>query len=700
MAILSKIRERTVFLIVIIALALFAFVLTDLFKNGGFTGDKNTAPVGVVGDEEINREEFATEVENILRQSQGRTSTLQAAKQAWDNTLRRTLLSQEFKKLGLEVGSDQITDAMSQQLAGDPRFSNEEGFFDEAKLKQFVAEIKMTSPQQYQQWVNFEKSMETNAKSQLYLNMVKAGVQATLLEGEQIYHQENDKLSFEFVRIPFDKAGEVEISKSEIQNYINDHKNRFKQDAQRSIEYVQFEETPSEEDNKAVLEEMTKLITDEGNGKTTFNSTTDNADFVAIHSEQPYNDNYTFELNMTGEFADEILNLDINEIYGPYFENGSYKLSKLLERTQKPDSVKVSHILITHDGAGVDPSVTRSSEEAIELADSIAKIVNRDLSKFEELAQEFSADRRSAANGGQLNWIRYGELVPEFNDFVFEDSEINDIGVVQTDFGQHVVYVEDRTSPKDAVKIATIIKSVQPSDKTLNELYRSASKFELAAKEGDFRQEADTLGKTVRPVSGINKLDETIPGIGRQRPIVKWAFEDETKVGDIKRFDTGDGYIVARITNASKAGLQSPEVASSTVTPILRKEKQAQQIISQIDTKDLESIANTFDVTTLKASAVNMSTPTVPGGGREPLIVGAAFAMEEGQVSEPLQGNTGVYVLKLIEKKPVEPLPSYRGIAKEETEKRTRSLLNPMSSPIIEALKDSKEIEDNRHLIY
>jgi len=704
MAILSKIRERTVFLIVIIALALFAFVLTDLFRNGGFSSDKTTSSVGVIGDEEIGREEFAAEVENIVQQSQGRVSTLQAANQAWENNLRRTLLKQEFESLGLEVGADQITDAMAQQLAGDPRFSNEAGFFDEAKLKQFIAELKVTSPQQYQQWVNFEQSMEVNAKSQLYFNMVKAGVQATLLEGQQIYHQENDNLTFEFVKVPFDKVEEVEITKSDIQNYINAHKERFQQDAKRNLEYVYFEETPSEEDNASVLEEITKLTTDEkveqAEGLSNFNTTDNVQEFVAVHSETPYNDNYTFEYNMKGEFAQAILDLDVNEVYGPYYENESYKISKFVERTQKADSVKTSHILVTYEGTRVDASVTRTKEEAKALADSLTAVVRRSSSKFAELAGEFSSDRQSAENGGQLNWITYGALVPEFNDYVFDEAKVNSYGLVETDFGFHVIYLEDRTSLKDAVKVATVTKRVEPSEKTLNELYRSSSKFELATKDNDFRKEADSIELTVKPVNGINKLDESIPGVGRQRSIVKWAFEGETKTGDIKSFDTGSGYIVARVTKISKKGLESTEEASAIVTPILRKQKQAEQIKSQIEGEDLNAVASSFGVIKQKASSVNISNPFIPGGGREPKIVGAAFAMSVNDISKPLQGNSGVYVIKLLEKNGAQALPSYRAVAKEETKKRTRSLLNPRTSPIIEALKNSKEIEDNRHLIY
>lgn len=697
MAILSKIRERTVFLIVIIALALFAFVLTDLFRNGGFSADKASASVGVVGDEEISREEFAAQVEGIVQQSQGRVSSLQAAKQAWENSLRRILLKQEFEKLGLEVGADQITDVMAQQLAGDPRFSNEAGFFDEAKLRQFIAELKVTSPQQYQQWVNFEKSMEVNAKSELYFNMVKAGVQATLLEGRQVYHQENDNLTFEFVKVPFGKAGDVEVTKSDIQSYINEHKERFQQEAKRDIEYISFTEEPSEEDNELVLAEVQKLVVD---GDNNFQTTNDVEEFLAINSEVPFNDVYTFEYNIKGEYADDLLNLDLNEIYGPYFENQSYKVTKLLERTQKPDSVKTSHILVTYDGTRVDGSVTRSKEEAKSLADSIATVAKRNSDKFSELATEFSSDRQSAQNGGELGWITYGALVPEFNEYVFEEARVGSYGVVETDFGYHVVYVEERTSPKDVLKLATLVKRVEPSEKTLNELYRSATKFELAAKDKDFREEATAIDKTVRPVNGVGKLDETIPGVGRQRSIVKWAFESETKVGDIKSFDTGEGYIVARVTNITKKGLQTPEEASAVVTPIIRKRKQAEQIMSKIEGNNLVAVAAAFEVNKQKATSINMSNPIIPGGGREPKIVGAAFSMQVGETSKPIQGDSGVYMINLLEKNEAEPLNSYRGIAKRLTEERTRNLLNPRTSPIIEALKESKEIEKNLDVIY
>jgi peptidylprolyl isomerase/peptidyl-prolyl cis-trans isomerase D len=696
MAILNKIRERTVFLIVIIALALFAFVLADLFNNGGFAGGKSTAPVGVVAGEEITREQFAQDVEATVTRSQGRMSSLQAAKDAWENNLLRIVLNQEFEKLGLEVGPDQITAIMEEQLAGDPRFSTEEGYFDQERMKQFIAELKMTSPEQYQQWISYEKSTETTAKSELYFDLVRVGIKATLLEGEQIYHQENDNLTFEFVKIPFDKAEDVEISKSDIQSYINNHKERFQQEEKRDIEFITFKEEPSDEDNEQVLAEVEKLISKEGEN---FKNTENVEDFVALNSEVPFSDFYTFEYDFASEFKEDILNLDINEVYGPYFENGYHKITKLLERTQLADSVETGHILVTYDGTRVDASVTRSKEEAKSLADSLTRVVNRSSSKFAELAEEFSSDRQSAAQGGELGWINYGALVPEFNEYVFEQARVGSFGVVETDFGFHIVHVKDRTSPKDAVKLATIAKRVEPSDRTLNELFRKASKFELAAKENDFREEAEAIDKKVSPVAGMNKLDETIPGAGRQRSIVQWAFEDGTKVGDVKSFDTGSGYIVARVTKKTKEGLKSPEEASAVVTPILKKRKQAEKIKSQINGTDLDAIASSFGLNKQKATSINLSNP-IFGGGRDAKVVGAAFAMEVGEVSKPIQGANGVYVIKVLEKNKAEALSSYRSVAKEETEKRTRALMNPTRSTVIDALKNSVEVENNLHLVY
>ncbi len=718
MAILSKIRQRTVFLIVIIALALFSFVLADLIKQGGFTSNKSLSTVGVVGDQEISREEFAQIVENRVQQTQGRTSTIQAVNQVWNSKVYQLLLDQEFERLGLEVGADQITDVMAEQLNGNPQFSNEAGFFDEAKMKQYVAEIKLTSPQQYQQWLQFEKNIETIAQSQLYYDMIKAGIGATKLEAQQAYKTQNDMLNISFVQVPYTKASEVEVTKADINTYINKHKGQFKQEAERDIKFVHFKEEPSEEDFTVVEEDMTQLLEnreefDEVSGKNQlvngFKTTNDVENFVNQNSEVSFRDEYTFTYNLK-ENKEAILALEEGDVLGPIKSGKSYSLIKLLEKTNLPDSIQLKHILVTYEGTNVDPQITRTQDEAKALADSLQNLVANNSNQFADLAQKFSADRQSAENGGDLNWVTYGRLVERFNDYVFAQKPGHK-GVVETDFGYHVVYIQDKTDEKEAVKLARIVKTVEPSELSLNNLYREATNFELAANETGLQEAAKENNLSVKPVNNMKALDETIAGLGQQRSIVKWAFSDEAKVGNVKRFDVSNGYVIAELTEITKEGVKTAEEASATVTPILKKQKQAKELMDQISGNDINAIASQFDVSVQSASAVNMSSPVLPGSGREPKVVGAAFALEAGQVSQPIQGEKGVYLVKLNSKEPAADLPSYVGMANQETQRRIQALdqnlqntspsyYNPDVNPVYKALKEGTEIEDKRTLLY
>lgn len=718
MAILNKIRQRTVFLIVIIALALFSFVLADLIKQGGFTSNKSMSSIGVVGDEDISREEFAQIVENRIQQTQGRTSTIQAVNQVWNSRVYSLLLNQELERLGLEVGPDQIVSVMAEQLAGNPQFSNEAGFFDEAKMKQYVAEIKLTSPQQYQQWLSFEENVATIAKSELYYDMIRAGIGATKLEAEKAYKTQNDMLNINFVQVPFSKATEVEVTKADISAYINAHKNQFKQEAQRSIKLVHFKEEPSQEDFNAVEAEVKALLNDKQEfdkvSKTNqnikgFKTTEDVEGFVNQNSEIPFADNYTFTYNLK-ENKEEILALAKNEVLGPIKSGQQYRLIKKLEQTNLPDSIKLKHILVTYQGTNIDQQVTRTKEAAKSLADSLNTLIKGDLDKFSELAEKFSSDRQSASKGGDLGWITYGRLVEDFNDYVFAQNPGHK-GVAETEFGYHVVYVEDKTEPKEAVKLATIVKTVEPSELTLNNLYREASNFELKAADNSVEDAAKEENLTVKPVNNMKALDETISGLGQQRPVVKWAFSEEAKIGSVKRFDISNGYVVAELVNVTKEGLKTTEEVSAKVTPILKKEKQSKELMAKISGSDLSAIASEFGVSVQKASAVNMSSPVLPGSGREPKVVGAAFALEANQTSAPIQGEKGVYVVQLTSKEPAADLPSYVAMANQETQRRistfnqkvqpsSANYTNPESNPVYKALKETTEIEDKRTSFY
>lgn len=687
MAILNSIRKKTAVLIIIIAMALFAFVLSDLFNTSGVSSEKSVNAIGVVGDKEIERVEFAQNVENYIRQNQGRSTTMQAVKAVWDSKVQELALEEEFEELGIEVGRDQIISKLSETLAGNPNFSNDEGFFDEGVMTEYLANLKETQPQQYQQWQQYERSVANQVRRDIYLNLIKAGVGATLLEAKENYKLESDNVSFQVVRIPFDKAEDVEVSTSDIKAYIKKHSDEFKQEAQRDIQYVLFEDKASTEDINKAEEGIKELI----QGL----KTTDNINsYININSDEPYSASFKFENQLQSDTKDELLALEAGDVYGPYKKGEAWVATKLVETKKMPDSAKVSHILISTQG----PEVTRTQEEAKNLADSLFAIVKNNTSKISELAKAFSTDTGSAEKGGDLGWNAYGRFVPSFNDAVFNNEEGHK-GLVETRFGFHIIYVEELSDESTMYKFADLVSNIKPSEPTLNEVYRNAGNFLLDAQDGEFAEVAKANDYEVKPVIGIKALDENIPGLGAQRQIVNWAFDEERSAGDIKQFDIDKGYVVVQLNKIKKEGLQSAQQASAKVTPILEKEKKAETIKSSINSKDLAEIASEFSVAVQNANAINMANPLIPGAGKEPKVVGAAFALEEGEVSKPIVGEKGVYVLKLTKRVEAPALASYKNAAVKETQTRVQKLQNPNNN-VIKALKDSKEIEDNRAKVY
>ncbi len=706
MAVLNKIRQRSVFLIIIIALALFSFVLADVIRNGGLSSQNSQNVIATVNGNEISREEFAREVEAFERNMGRNFSTTQAVNRIWDQKLREVILTEQVEELGIRAGEGQITSLVRSQMAGNPNFTNEAGMFDENRLREYVANLRETSPEAYQQWQQFTSNLAKTAKLNTYYNMVSAGVGATLLEGEQAYRLQNDNINMKFVQIPYSSIpdSEVEVTKSDIKSYLNDHKSRFETEASRNIQYVIFNESASSQDKTDAKTAINDLRGERveynaaiGANDTVagFDNTEDYAEFISNNSDLPYENRFKFRNDFTGENAEAIFNLNEGETFGPYEENGYWKLSKVVETKTIPDSVKASHILIAYQGTQLGAGLDRTKEEAKELADSIAGVARANKDKFAELASEFSADTSNKENAGDLGYFTPGMMIPAFENYVFDNST-GDIGVVETPIGYHVISIEDQTDAARAVKVATLAREIEASEKTMNDLFNEVTKFEISASEGDFANVAKEGNYEVRTVKDIKALEENIPGAGAQRRVVQWAFEDESEVGDVRRFDTNEGYIVAQLTAKKDKGLMSVEEASATVTPILKKKKKAEIIKSRIKGSSLKEISENQGVSVQTADAVNLSSPTLAGAGEEPEVVGAVFSLKVGDLSGPIAGEKGVYVAELVSKFEAPAMDSYKGYAQQESAARRAQA----GVRVFEALKKKADIEDNRARFY
>lgn len=711
MAILNKIRQRSLFLILIIALALFSFVLSDLFQNSAaFSNTQDT--VATINGEDINREAFMLKVENMQRQFGPGTSSTQVMNRVWDQEVRKILLQEQFEELGLSVEQDAMRHALKTNFAGYPEFTNEAGLFDENKLNEFIANLKAISPERallgnfeinYNEWVANEQAIALGVKEQAYFNMIKAGVVTTLAEAEMDHVLETESVDVSFVNIPYSSIDDksIEVTNSDISKYINEHKKRFEVDASRDIVFVEFRESASEEDMAAIQTNVSNLMNDRvefnevsklNDSIKGFRNAKDVAAFINMYSDEKYNDAFVPKASLPSVAQDSIFKLNVGQFYGPYKDNEMIKITKVVEEKFIPDSVKSRHILIPFVGSrAADVETTQTEEQAKATADSLLNIIKGNRSKFVDLL-DFSIDKVSNEKEGVLDWYAYNAMVPEFRDYTFENKK-GDLGVVKTDFGYHVIEILDQKEKSRVIKVATLAQAIAPSETTIDNVFNATSNFEIALQDKKFQDAAKAANLEVKPVNNLKELDENIPGLGSQRSIVRWAFEDGVKVGDYKRFSVpGVGFVVAQVTAVNKKGLMTPEAARAQVTPEVLKEKKAEMIRKKITGNTIEDVAKSQNVTVSSATAVTMKNPTLSGAGLEPKVVGTAFGLNEGQTSKLIDGKTGVFMVKVNKKSAALKLDNYQ--AKANTLSTTR--VNASQTKAYNAIKESADIDDNR----
>jgi len=694
MAVLAKIRQRSALLIGVIALALFAFIIQDLFNSGTF--GQSSKDVGSIDGKDISFEDFRVKVSNVEKSGQGITST-EAANRVWDQEVSIALLSTQFDKLGLRVGEKHLLEVLKADpnIGKNPMFLNAAGMFDITKFKEYFK----ANPEAAQFITEKEKDATLNAKFQIYNTLVKSGLYTTASEGKLKYEMEANKVNFAYAAALYSsiKDSEVKISDSEIVDYMKKNEKKFKADATREIQYVLVEDKPSKEDEAEIKAKITALLNDkaEYNDKTKttenkpgFKNATNIAEFVNANSDVPYDSTYIPKNSLPAVDADKLFSLAPGEIYGPYVFGKYYAISKSLG-FKSGVNAKASHILIGYEGSQTpNQKEKRTKEEAKAKAEDILKQVQANPESFMMLAFT-SSDDSSAQQGGDLGYFGPNQMVKPFNDFVFSNG-IGKVGLVETPFGFHIIKITDK---QDGIRLATIAQKIEPSEATSDKIFTLATKFEMDAADKDFNATAKQLGLKVEAPISAKAMDESFGPLGNQRAIVRWAFDKETKEGDVKRFEIANiGHVIAQYKSENKSGLVSVTLARPYVEPILKNKKKAEILKAKMAGSSIEAIAKTAGVKVQQATNVTMENPTLPGGvGQEPKVVGNAFALSANKISAPIEGNTGVYVVKNIS---TIKAPAIANHAEYVSKLKAQSASD--ASRILPALKNNAKIEDNR----
>jgi peptidyl-prolyl cis-trans isomerase D len=696
MAVLSNIRKRSALLIGIIAFALLAFIVQDLFSNGFRS---QSTDVGSINGKDVDFEDFRVKVANAEKSpgQNGQTpTTIQAADQIWNQEIAIALISDQFEKAGIRTGKNHLIDNLKkdQNIGQNPAFLNELGNFDLNKFNEYFK----SNPEQAAFLQSREKDAEINSKFQIYSALIKSGLYTTTIEGKFKHELEANKVNFDYVSVPYSsiKDSDVKVTDADILEYMKKNEKRFKSEETREIEFVTIEDKPSKEDEAEVKTRIEGLLngsvvynkeTGKNDTLPSFRSATNVAEFVNANSEVPYDSTYVTKQDLPADVADALYNLPTGSIYGPYINGKYYCISKAMGK-KAGAKAKASHILISWEGTQVpNKKEKRTKEEAKAKADVILARVMANPGTFMMEALT-NSDDSSAQQGGDLGYFGPNQMVKPFNDFVFNNS-IGKIGLVETDFGYHIINVTDK---QDAIRLATIGQQIEASEATSNEAYTKATKFEMEANGKDFATVAKASKLTVSTPVKAKPMDEAFGALGNQRQIIKWAYESGTKVGDVKRFEVvNNGNVIARLKKINEKGLMSVEDAKPMVEGIIKNKKKAEKISAKMSGSSLEAIATANKVTVLNSAESTVENAVLPNAGMEAKVVGTAFGLAANKVSAPIEGNSGVYVIKTKSVSKAAKLPKY-----DDYVNKLKGAAAQGVGRVLPALKSNADIKDNR----
>jgi len=727
MATLERIRQRSGLLLIVIGLAMAAFILTDLFSSGNSVLRNDANKVGEINGKEIEAREFSARIEERIQllqaqnpQQAANLSRTAVANQIWTEYQEEILLSNRYAELGISVTDQELFD----RIISNPQVRSQAGFQDQVTgkfsagaLKNYIAQIRDNAlsderaAEAYNQWLSFEDGTREQILRDKYLYAVRKGLYMPKSLAKSDYTRRNESTSVQFFGLEYSSIADstIEVSDSELKAYYNEHKDDYKSDNTREIAFVTFQVAASESDKaklRAELESYKEMEIIESRGRIdtlpSFYDAEDDSTYAVGRSDFPVNPSFRTKDQFAAPMDSILFAEEEGYIYGPYEQNGSYVISKISEISTMPDSVKARHILFSFQGAGNGQSQsTRPPLEAKQLADSLFALLKEDSTQFGALARQYSDDPGSGAKGGTLGWFKPGAMVPQFNDYSFY-NKTGDIGLVFSQFGFHIIHIQDQSGANKVVKLVDIAREIEASDATRDSIYKLAD--QLAAKANDstgFGDVAQSMGYVVRPAANIEPMQESILGLGSNREIVRWIHNDETEVGAIQLFNqNNESFVVTQLVEIRPEGNLPLAMVEDQVRDEVIKEKKAAQLKAELEAKmgaeiEISALAVAFSKE-LKSESVNFGTSNLSGYGSEPAVVGAASGLAAGQMSEVIVGERGVYVIYVASRNPSADLNDY---ASEQI--RVESTLgNAASVQVLESLKASADIVDDRHKIF
>ncbi len=655
MSTLQFLRERAgVLVAVVIGVSLLLFVVSDFFGNG--RGQRMKAKkyyeMGEIGGEMVSYQDYDLKLQNLVEiyKLSGRTNLDEATtetmrEQVWQQMVRERILDNQYKNLGVGVSTEEVDELV---LGNNPHqivqqlFTDQQtGAFNKSFLVNFLKQTEVDETAK-KYWLFFENEIVNDRMNTKYNNLVAKGLYVTTKQAEFDKNLALNTVDFSYILKSYATISDssVVVSKSDIDSYYSKHKENYKRTALRDIEYVTFDVLPSEEDVKQTEEWMNKT-------KEEFASAPDPVQFINLSADSRHVGFFIPMSSVPENLVEFVKKEDLSTIYGPYIEDGSYKIARLLAAENRPDSVHVRHILIA-------PNATRAMADAKIQADSLLKMIKSG-TPFEAIALTTSDDQGTAQIGGDLGWITEGQMVLPFNNACFSGKK-GDLKIAETTFGFHIIEILGQSKDSKKYNLGYIDRKIIPGTVTNQRIYSEASAF--AGTNDTYQKFLDGIaaGKLNKRVANdIAPQQKTLPGLENPRGLIISLFQAENGkiVLDNSQqavFEIGDKYVVAFCTKVQEEGIAKLEDIESDIKFILIKDKKAELLAAEFTKnngagKTLDNIAGSMGLQVQEATQVNFRSYTVAGAGTEPSLIAAASVAQQGVVTGPVKGSNGVYML-------------------------------------------------------
>ena len=709
MQIIQSIRDKgAVIVIIVISLSLIGFILMDSKQGGNRLFSSLSTNVGKVNGETIELAYFNKRVKQTEDQQEQRsgqkssgTQTYQTREQMWNQIVAEKIFFAEADKLGIDFTSKELSTILLSNEQGNPLLQEQgmtdpaTGKLDISKAQTALNNIKKFKGEQ-RDLVNVQivDPLKLTSIVAKYSGLLNASVYYPGWMQEKDNAETKNFASISFVNVPFSEISDstVKVSDDEVNAYVQKHKDLFKQEAGRMISYASFSQLASLDDSIKTKAQVSEL-------KAPFTADTNAKNFVARNmSAIDFDDKFKPKSKITSTAIDSIIAVPTGTVYGPYLDKSNYVLAKVIGTKQLPDSVKARHILIPladrQTGKEIMPDST-----AKKLADSIYNAILGG-ANFAALALKYSSDG-SKTKGGDLGTYGYGTMVPEFNDFTFENP-VGSKKVVKTQFGYHVIEILSQKDFKPAYKIAFVAKEITASDVTINKASLEATKASAEKNKTELEKYVAKSGVHFTQIpNAVKENDFTAGGLQDARQLVRWAFG--AKKGDVSEpFSIGDQFVVAELDKILEEGVQDATTARPGSEVIIRNKKKAEVIIKKIgNNPTMESAAAAYNKQIQQAgadSSITMASQVINGVGLEAKVIGASFNKEyQAKPSPPIAGTTGIFIIK-VNNMQAKPASTPEAMAKEVTAK-IGNLRNQVTN-WYDGLKKQATIKDNRSQYY